>query len=204
MLAVGSEMFLLVPAESKQKRILHPGKVLESNDTHFVAEFEQAISPALESDVVAFGERNTKFFQQGAIVRELRLPGDKPVFMFERVGDAVSAEQRQIFRVSTVTSGIVALVGKEKGCRVVDISPEGFGTVCKTALELGSLVKVSFQYEHELLSTMARVQTAKQRHDGSYRYGFLAPDRNSDARKMLARLAGQFQRMQLRRLSGAA
>lgn len=204
MLAKDAEMFLMIPAESKKKRVMHAGKVLESNNTHFVAEFADSINLTAEENVVAFGERGGKFFQQGAIVREVRAAGQKPVFMFERVGEAVSAEQRQIFRVSTANSAILAQIGKEKNCRVVDISPEGFGAISKVQLELGALVSVSFSHEQQTVSTMARVQTVKHRHDGSFRYGFLAPDRNSDARKTLAKLAGTFQRLQLQRLSGAA
>jgi hypothetical protein len=203
MLLAATDMFLLIPGESNQ-RILHPGKVLESSSENFVVQFEQAILPEVGSDVVAYGEVNRKFFQQGAKTLEVRLPGPTPVLAFARCGEPVSAENRQTFRVSTVTCGITAFVGKERNCPVVDVSPEGFGAVVKGDLMVGSLVPIEFQYEGHTIKTPARVQTIKVRPDGQIRYGFLAPEKLGTTRRSLQQMTSALQRAQLRRLAGAA
>ena len=53
----------MIPSPSKG-RILHPGKVIESNSTSFVVEFAEPIAPAVDSDVNVYCEVNGKFFQQ--------------------------------------------------------------------------------------------------------------------------------------------
>jgi hypothetical protein len=203
MLMAGADMFLLIPDRSND-RVLHRGRVIESNAELFVAEFEEQICPALDSDVNAYGEVRGKFFQQGAKVTETRIVGPRSVIVFARCGEVVSAENRQTFRVSTVNACITARVGKEKNCPVADVSPEGFSAVVGGELKVGSLVPVEFQYEGVVVNTPSRVQTAKIRPDGKVRYGFLAPDKNSPARKALQQITSSLQRAQLRRLSGAA
>ena len=203
MLAAGTDMFLLIPDDSNG-RILHPGKVIESDATSFVAQFDTAISPAPASDVNAYGEVRGKFFQQGAKVVEIRQAEPKAVIVFSRFGDPASAENRQTFRVSVVSANIIAKVGKEKNCPVVDVSPEGFGTITKAPFKVGMLVPVEFQHGGHVVSAPARVQTVKPRPDGKFRYGFLAPDKKSEARHSLQQITSIMQRLQLRRLAGAA
>jgi len=139
MLLVGNAVYLLVPSPSKA-RILHPGEVIESDPTSFAAKFEDPITPAVESDVNAFCEVNGKFFQQGAVVTELR-PGPGNVISFRRSGEPVSAEARQTYRVSAVTADFTAQIDKFRSCPVVDISPEGFAAIVSDRLNIGSLVK---------------------------------------------------------------
>ncbi len=206
MLGVGTATFLLIPNGSN-KRVLYPGKVVESEAIQFAAEFDEAINsklPVVGAEVIAYGELRGKFYQQGAIIFEIRASDARPVIVFDRVGDAVSAEQRQTFRVSVALSGIVANIGDERNCQVVDLSPEGLGVVSGRELKLGSLIPVSMMVEGQPIANAARVQTAIKRPDGKFRYGLLIPDKKSPARKALERASSSFQRQQLRRLSGAA
>src|SRR5580658_7505144 len=139
MLAVGNAVHLLIPSTSK-KRILHPGQVIESDPLRFVAKFDDPIAPPVDSDVNAFCEVNGKFFQQGAVVLEIR-PGQGNVIAFRRNGEPVSAESRQTYRVTVVSEGFTARLDKLRGCSVVDISPEGFAAVVADRLNLGSVMK---------------------------------------------------------------
>ena len=203
MLAAATDMFLLIP-DDDNGRILHPGRVIESDANSFVAEFDTAISPAPGSDVNAYAEVRSKFFQQGASVVEIRQSAPKAIIAFARVGEPVSAENRQAFRVSVISANIIAKIGKEKNCPIVDISPEGFGTLAKAELRVGTLVPVEFQHAGHVVSESARIQTIKPRPDGKFRYGFLAPDKKSEARRSLQQITSLMQRIQLRRLAGAA
>ncbi len=202
MLCVGNEMYLLIPSPSK-RRVLHPGKVIESNATCFVAEFEEPIAPAVNGDVNAYCEVRGKFFQQGAVVTEIRT-SEPCVIAFRRNGEPVSAESRQTYRVSLVTSGFVVHVNKEPGCQVLDISPEGFAAITSRKLNLGSLVNIRFTGEGQTFEASARVQTVQERRDGKFRYGFLVPQSNAAARKTMQQISVEMQRLQLKRLRGAA
>jgi hypothetical protein len=204
MLLVGNPVYLLVPSPSK-KRILHPGEVIESDATSFVGKFGDPIAPATESDVNAFCEVNGKFFQQGAVVMEIRPdPGPGSVIALRRNGEPVSAENRQTYRVSTVITDFTAQIDKLPSCPVVDISSDGFDALVSERLNLGSVVKVKVIAEGNTVESAARVQTAKERPSGETRYGFLIPRSNLAARNSLQKISVEMQRLQLKRLRGAA
>lgn len=214
MLARSTPMYLLIPRAGKQQKILHPGRVVESDAKTFVAEFEESIEPAVGADVVAYGEVGGKFFQQGAVVSELRGFGSGagagtsasagPIIAFGRVGEVVSAEQRQTFRVSVAMLDLAAQINREDACQIVDMSPEGLAAIAGGLFELGSIVQISFTHEGHAVSASARVQTATQRPDGKFRYGLLVSTRHVAARKALESISSRAQRLQLRRLAGAA
>ena len=203
MLATGTEMYLLIP-DASNKRILHPGKVIESDAQGFVGEFEEPIAPPVGADVNAYGKVRGKFFQQGAAGVAIRQTEPQPVIAFTRVGELVSAENRQTYRVCVAMAGIAARIESEKKCAVVDMSAEGFGAVASKVYELGSLVQVAIEYEGHAISTLARVQTVKARPDGKFRYGFLVNEKKNSPRKALEQISASVQRQQLRRLAGAA
>ncbi len=204
MLELGSAVYLLLQTGPKG-RVLQAGKVLVSNAVSFTAEFEQSITLTLGADMIAMGETNGRLFQQGVSVAEIVQAEPKPTAAFNRVGEIVSAEQRQMFRVSVATSGMAARIGSERNCQVVDLSHEGFGAVLKHELKIGSLVQVTLNYEGKTVFTsLARVQTTKLRPDNTFGHGFLVPDAKSAARKAMQQLSSLLQRQQLRRLAGAA
>lgn len=203
MLTIGQTMYLLIPTSNNQ-RVLHEGKVVESDARSFVAEFASLPVPAVGTDLNAFCEMHGKFFQQGARVREIRTATDPVVIAFDRAGQPISAESRGVFRVCTVTAGIIAQIGDELNCPVVDLSGEGFAIVARGTYALGSVVPVVLAYETSILPCQARVQTMRKRPDGKLRYGFLAPQDEKDTRRRLQQMAAAVQRTQLQRLAGTA
>ncbi len=202
MLAKGQSMFLLLPSPSKTK-YLHPGTVIKSDRTSFTAIFEDAITPELGSDVIAFCETNRRFCQQGAIVREILLTPQNAI-VFERSGEIVSAESRESYRVSTAATDIIVGIGRETACQVLDVSNEGFAAVTASKLALGSVVHIKLHGEDHALETTARVQTLRERPDGKFRCGFLVPQSDAAARKTLQQLTSLMQRLQLKRIRGVA
>ena len=202
MLSVGNAVFLLIPSKSK-KRILYPGQVIESDPIRFTGKFEDPITPAVDSDVNAFCEVNGKFFQQGAVVTEI-LPIAGNVIAFRRNGEPVSAESRQTYRVSVVSEGFIAKVDKLPASSVVDISPEGFASIVDDRLNLGSVVKIKLDCDGQVIQSPARVQAVKDLPSGQFRYGFLIPRSNIATRNALQKISADMQRLQLKRLRGAA
>jgi hypothetical protein len=203
MLTSGSAMFLMIP-DATNKRVLHPGKVIESDAMNFVCEFEQPIAPTAGANVNAYADVRGKFMQQGASVVEVRQSQPKPIVAFARVGQAVSAESRQAFRVSVVVAGLVAQIDGTKGCQLVDVSPTGFGAILLKEYQIGSTICVTLNHEGHEVRTTARVQTVKPLPGGKFRCGFLPTEKNGSANKMLAQITASMQRSQLRRLAGAA
>jgi hypothetical protein len=203
MLGVGTDMFLFVPNEPNM-RTLHPGTVIESTSDAFVAGFAELITPELLASVNAYGEVNGKFYQQAAIVTEIRQEVPGPIITFSRTGEPVSAENREIFRVCVAMAGISAEVEQEPGCSVMDISPVGLAALAATEHKLGADVRVAFDHEGWNVSTGARIQTVNPRPDGRFRYGLLAFGKNTEAHKALEQISMSMQRQQLRRLAGAA
>jgi hypothetical protein len=203
MLYPGHPMFLFVP-NAGNERILYPGTVIESDRENFTAEFEKIVPLASGIDVNAYGEIRGKFHQQGAIVAEVRQVEPNSVVAFARVGEPVSAENRQMYRVCVVNSGITVRLANQNNCNVVDISPAGFAAVAPGDFKMGWLVEICLDYEGKTVAAMARVQTIKERPDGKYRYGFLVPQNNTAARRVLEAVSSSIQRLQLRRFAGAA
>jgi hypothetical protein len=196
-------MFLLVPSSSN-KPVLLPAKVIESNGQCYAIQFDEAPAVEVGLETLAYCDVRGKFFQQGATLIEIKTDSPKPPFVFARVGEAVSAEQRQTFRVSVALSNITAEVSGRKKCHVVDFSPEGLAVITSPGFAPGSVVKVQLAHEEYTITADARVQTIKVLPTRKVRYGLLVPNTAVAARKSLLKMSMTFQRTQLKRLAGAA
>ncbi len=203
MLAAGSPIYILIPSATNQ-RALRPGKVTALHGVDLVAEFEEPIALEAGAEVIIYHDYRGKFFQRGATVAQVRQTEPLPVIEFQCVGDAVSAESRQTFRVAVAMSGILAQIDKERKCQIVDLSPEGFAAIVPKELRIGTMVRANLTLEGQEIDTLVRVQTLKKLPSGKLRYGFLVPEKKNPARAVLEKVTALFQRAQLRRLSGAA
>lgn len=198
-----SPAFLCLP-NAQNKRVLHEGKVLDLDGRRVVIEFDDTLTAGSGAEVLLFAEIRGKFFQQGATITQQRQDAEKSTIEFHTVGDPVSAEQRGSFRTTVVTWRIPVRVDKLVGCTLADISPEGFGIICPKPLTIGTTVQASFDFDGHVISGPFRVQAVKMLPNGTMRFGLFATDGKSPARGQLQRLAGHAQRLQLKRLSGAA
>ena len=194
MLRTDGEMFILIP-DASNKAILHPGKVMSCDDSKFQAASVEQITAAVGADVNTFAAVNGKFKQQGADRSGVAIYRSRRRFFLPH-GPIVSAEQRQIYRVSTVMAGILAQIGKELNCPVVDVSAEGFAAIASNPLQIGTLTEIGLRFEQIIIKTTARVQTAKTLANGKVRYGFLIPDKQYAARKSFYQISGAIQRAQ--------
>lgn len=227
MLPSQTSVYLLVPNESNE-RVLHPGRVvvLEGDDQLVIEIAATVLLPASGTGVNLFFEQGTKFMQQGATLIEAREPmavattteapasGEQPgteapaeptrAICIRPEGKPVSAESRGSYRVSVAALEIPARVEKERDCRLVDVSPEGFAAVMRTNHRLGTVVKVKTEYEGEHLDGRVRVQTVKPLAGGKFRIGFLCPSTEATMRRSLQKLTSAVQRAQLQRLRRSA
>lgn len=201
MLSLTNPAFISIPNPQNQ-RVLHEAVVLELDGRRVVLEIA-GLSAAPEGEVTLFAEVRGKFFQQGATVTVVRQASPLQI-EFHTVGDPVSAEQRGSHRTSVIAMEIPVGIDKIAGCVLADVSPEGVGVICPKSLTVGTTVHVSLMCQGIHIDTPLRVQTVKILPSGKLRFGLFLADKRSPARAQLQKLAGLMQRLQLKRLSGAA
>jgi hypothetical protein len=203
MLSINCECFLLIPNEQNE-RLLLPGKVVQLNDANAIVKFDQPITLKAGDESTIFAQWRDKFLQQGVKIQTAAMNDDPSTIELSRVGEPVSAEGRGSYRVSVAIAMIYGTVDGQKHCHVVDISPEGCAVVCTQPLIIGQTVPVQFEYQNVVVEGLLKVQTLKNLSSGKMRFGLLANEKNSPARKALQKLTVLMQRLQLQRLAGAA
>ena len=200
MLGVGTPIFIIVPDESKEL-VFHHGKVLDSDDETFIAEFDHLQSLPVGFSVSAYNEVDGKFYEQKAVITALGRTKPNPVITFQRIGEPVSAERRGSYRVRMLKITLEGRIGEERRCSVMDISPEGFSAITRKAMDIRSSVSVCIEYENHIIEGPVYVQSVSHLHSGKYRCGFLVPERNVKMRRSLERLSSKIQRLHLRSLA---
>ncbi len=206
MIKAGSDVHFRDPRVTNERVLYHAVVDAADEDDRWVATFS-AGCPAIEAeqDVLIYFEIKREFMQQPARVHDLEEEDGSKRVTFEAVGDPVSAESRQHYRVSTITSDVSARIGGEDGCKVVDISSTGFAAVSAHAYDIGAKVDVVIEYGGQRCEGEASVQSVREKPGGRFRYGLLsiADADGPDFQERLNEISLEIQRSQLRRLSGA-
>ena len=125
-----------------------------------------------------------------------------PVFVLEAIGDPISAESRQYYRVSTISAKIEARFGKGGKLQVQDLSATGFAVLADEKFKIGQLVDVSIRHEDEACHGKVAIQSFRELESGKLRYGLRAIEEDPHARdflKTLHRISLAVQRDQLAR-----
>lgn len=130
-----------------------------------------------------------------------------PIFVLEPIGDPISAESRQFYRVSTISAKIEARFGKGGAqLQVQDLSATGFAVLADERFSVGQLVDVAIRHEDEACHGKVSIQSFRELESGKLRYGLRAIEEDPHARnflKTLHRISLAVQREQLAR-TGAA
>jgi len=203
MLTTNAAAFLAIPNDQND-RVLIEGKVILIDGKRCVLSFEKLPQVEAGADVSLFAEVRGKFLQQAARVTAIPTADGPQQIEFQIVGDAVSAEQRGSYRAPAVMLGVPVKVDQIAGCVLADVSPEGIGVICPKTLIIGTSVDVAFEIDGMKVESRMRVQSAKILPSAKLRFGLLVPDKRSAARQTLQKIASHTQRVQLKRLSGAA
>ena len=222
MIRAGDRFYVQIPNQSG-KRILHPATVVEHEDSKYTAEVEVS-SPSLEAgnDIIIFFELKKEFMQQSGRIDMIK-PSDAPAddsvdnssqtnrfqgtaIGFQLVGEPVSAENRQCYRVSTVMVDLTATLEGEANCHLLDISSSGFSLLSLREHAYGSLVEVTLEYGQNMYSGQARIQNIIEHPRGVFRYGLYGiEDKKVDSELTKGRqvISMDIQRLQLRRRTGS-
>ncbi len=206
MVGIGSGFFVQIPNDSGH-RVLHPAKVCSQVDDVFTAELEEAVIEFEEGQgFLVYFEKNRDFLQQPASVKSLDETDPKTVFSFVTQGEAVSAESRQCYRVSTVMADMKATLGHEDACPLLDVSATGFSAIAAAPYRIGDLVDAVLELEGTTYSGKVAVQSVRELTKGRIRYGTHCADDGKLGGTLkggLNKISMFVQRQQLQRLSGA-
>ena len=204
MLSTGAGIYIQIPNESVH-RLLHPGRLTDFIDGVYTCTLQEPALPLRPGlSVVVFYEIKNRFMQQPARVEAILESEPSPVIGLMITGDAISAEARQCYRVSTVMTSARAKLGRESECQVLDISATGFAMMSTKQHLLGEVVTAILSFEDLVYQGLARVQSVREMPDGSMRYGLHgieSRDGDSQLIKGQNEIAMAMQRAQLKRLA---
>ena len=171
MLKTDSELYIQNPTVA-DKRSLHFGTVAEQGPDGPVVMFRDVrFSVEPDQDVVIFYNQKRKFVQQAAKVVEVMDSEGQLVFSLQTVGDAVSAEGREHYRVSTASADIHARLEHEENCTLVDISATGFAVIAHKEHALGATASAAVHFRGETFEGTVCIQSVRDIGRGRIRYG---------------------------------
>ncbi|MEE9129216.1 MAG: PilZ domain-containing protein [Phycisphaerales bacterium] len=202
----GTGCFVQVPDKSSQ-RILQSAVVQACTDNTYTAELQDDAA-RLESgqDIFVYYEFRNEFTRQPARIHVIADTPSGCTFSFQFTGDAVSAERRQCYRVSTVMAAVTATFGGEENCQVGDVSATGFAVIAAKQYKAADIVTATVRFESEMFSGQGRIESIRELEVGRIRYGLHCVDGKSTDEtllKGLQRISAAVQRQHLRRLARA-
>lgn len=205
--APGTGFFIQIPDESNQ-RVLHSVVVQGFEENSYTAEL-QDVEMLLEcsQDIFVYYEHKNEFMRQPACVDIIADTPSGRTFAFKFTGDAVSAERRQCYRVSTVMANVTAVFGDEKGCAVVDVSATGFALIAAKQYKASVIIATTVQFENEKLNGQVRIESVRELNDDQFRYGLHCLKSNTNDEmllKGLQQISASVQRQHLLRMSRAS
>ncbi len=200
-------IFLRTPEHEEH----YPGKVSATTDKGYSAVFKGGVF-SLESgaEVVVFYDIKGRFMQQPVrvlSVREEKKDGDgtRLALGLETIGDPVSANTRESYRVSCYSEDIKARLGKDpEMCEVLDLSATGFAILSNAEYRVGQRLQATLYHNGTAVQGTA-VLHSHRLIGKKNRYGLRAVDdqrRKATLMKDLNRINLAVQRAQAARLSG--
>jgi hypothetical protein len=204
MLAQEKKIFLNFPHEAEE-RVLHPARILEAGDPGYTAELDEPDLPFVAGqDVYMYFEHGRKFMKQAVRIDAVLQTEPTVVVGFRTVGDAMSAESREWYRVLTVLAGLSAVFGAEKSCRLLDVSSVGLAGEATERYRIGDVVAITLEFEGRQYGGQGRIQSIREVGGNRIRYGVHSVrDKTSGStlHKGQQIISAALEREQLRRLA---
>lgn len=205
MIKTGSDILFQEP--DCETRRLRRSVVVDTDGERFSIRF--AAEPfhfEVDQDILMYFNGKREFLQQvGRVlaIEEQEFEGaEAPIFTFDPVGDPISAESRQFYRVSTITAGLKAAVANEADLDVQDISATGLAVIAAGDYSLGDTIPIRISHSDMACHGTASVQSVREFGPGRTRYGLRALPDDPHTGEFLQTLQGislAVQREQLQR-----
>jgi hypothetical protein len=213
MLSQGDLLYIQRPTQSPQ-RVLIPLDIVANEQDHVIIETSQVFDWLPDDgQVLVYYDKRRDFVKQSAKLEiHLHEEDEDQVdgvmrYAIELLGEAVNAESRQTFRVSTVISGRTASFDDEGDVPLVDVSATGYAVIATKQRNVGEIVKTTLNHDGRHFSGSACVQSVCQLDDQRIRYGMFCVDKRQPGNNLnqgLLTISMAVQREQLRRLSRAS
>jgi hypothetical protein len=209
MLSLDTEMFMK-GSDSSSRGFLHGGKVVEVDRGSYTAQFaKDVVGCEVGQEVFVYYKRDREFMQQPVTIQEVTLAeGDEyAAVAFEPTGEAISAENRQCYRVSTAVTELTARLGDEVECQLLDVSVTGFAVMATKMHGIGATVDATLYFDGKEFPGKARIQSIREMEQGRVRYGLHGLRKSEGGGELLRgmeTLSAAVQRIQLRRVAGVS
>ena len=207
MLKEGSLVYLGLD-DASGVRVLHAGIIAAIAQDRWTIEFEDSKLPIKTGNGwVIYYHEFQEFIQRRVQIEEKSKDGPALRVVMKVIGDVVSVDARQEYRVSAINAGLTATLGTEEDCAVQDISMLGLGLVSGRKYSIGQILDVTVHFEDEDFSGQVVVRCIRQFDGNRTRYGLrgVFDAKGGDTlRSGLMRMVTGIHRQHLRRISGAA
>ena len=171
MIKKGSPVYLRLDGASGDRE-LHAGIIAEIALDRWTIDFE-ASEPLLEvgDERLIYYHQIKKFLQRPVRVDGRSEDGPLSRVVMKFMGDAISAETRQEYRVSAIDAGLAATIDTEEGCTIQDISNSGLGVISRRNHSIGRPLDVTLRYQNDKFSGKMMVQYGRELDIERTRYG---------------------------------
>jgi hypothetical protein len=196
--------FFLQRSGPSQSQILHPATVTGTTDDGYDGTTCEGIELGVGDEIVVFYKLDRSFVKQPARIEAMSEGEEQPTFRFNMLGEPVSAERRQSYRVSTVMTDLKVDFGDEKACPLLDVSAVGFSVMSSVDYGVGKSVRASISFDDERYTGEVFIQGMRELDKDRIRYGVYCLDEGHSGVALkagLQRLSMYVQRKQLRRLA---
>ncbi len=188
-------------------RRLHPGYILEADGTSCSIELaDQPERIPAGGSLTLFFEVGGAFVSQTASLNAVLGHAPRAIIDVTSNGRPASAEHRTAFRVPVVNTELIARIGHEADCPVLDISSNGLSVIASERYEPDNILSVTLEFDGQQFSGTGSITSVRETWDRRMRYGIHCTT-NKALRGTLARglqtICMSIQREQLQRLRGA-
>ena len=207
MLKKGSPIYLGLDDPSG-RRVLHAGIIAAIAQDRWTIEFENSELPIKTGDeYLIYYHEFQDFVQRRVQVDEHLENGPVSRVVMKLIGDVISADTRQEYRVSAINAGLTVTLDTEEGCTIQEISMSGLGLVSDRKYSIGQILNVTLHFECEDCDGQMVIEWIRQLDGDRAQYGLrgLLDAKGSDILRIgLMRFTRAVHRQNLQRVSGAA
>jgi hypothetical protein len=187
-------------------RVLRPGTIAAIDQDRCTIGFENSeLSIKIGDGCLIYYHEFQKFVQRRVRVEEQSETGPPLRVVMKFIGDAVSADTRQEYRVSAINAGLTVTLDTEEGCTIQEISMSGLGLVSDRKYSIGQILNVALHFEGEDYDGQMVVEWIRQLDDDRTQFGLrgLFDPKGSDMLRIgLMRFTRAVHRQNLERVSG--
>jgi hypothetical protein len=187
-------------------RVLRPGTIAAlAQDRCTIGFGNSELSIKIGDECLIYYHEFQEFVQRRVRAEEQSETGPPLRVVMKFVGDAVSADTRQEYRVSAINTGLTVTLDSEEGCTVQEISMSGLGLVSDRKYSIGQILNVTLRFEVEDYDGQMVFEWARQLDDDRIQYGLrgLFDPKGSDMLRIgLMRFTRAVHRQNLQRVSG--